>query len=39
MKGLPSLSCEKPPNFNFDVYNLLEVTDYFCAENPCQNPL
>lgn len=27
MKGLSSLSCEKP-NFNFGVYNLLEVIDY-----------
>lgn len=29
------------PNFNFGVYNLLEVTDYghVCAEKPCQNPL
>lgn len=41
MKGLSSLSCEKP-YFNFGVYNLLEVTDYglfFCAEKPRQNPL
>lgn len=37
MKGLSSLSCEKPPYFNFGVYNLLEVTDYghfFVLKNP-----
>lgn len=38
---LSSLSCEKkrkkkPPNFNFGVYNVLEVTDYghFVLKNP-----
>lgn len=38
MKGLSSLSCERP-NFNFGVYNVLEVTDSgdVCAEKPCQN--
>lgn len=36
MKELSSLSCEKPPYFNFGVYNLLEVTDYghFVLKNP-----
>lgn len=39
MKGLSSLSCEKPPYFNFGVYNLLElIMVIFCAESPTSGP-